>query len=216
VIEDAAQAHGASYRGRPVGSLGESGCFSFYPGKNLGAFGEGGAVVTDDAALSQRMRMLRDHAQSTRYVHAEIGFNYRMDGLQGAVLGIKLKHLPGWTARRTDLAVRYRSRLAGLPLELPATGPNRTHVWHLFVVLHPERDRLRAMLADQNIQTGLHYPTPVHLQPAYAHLGYGPGDYPVTERVSRQCLSLPLFPEMTDEQQDATIDAVADAVRVIG
>ena len=216
VIEDAAQAHGASYRGRPVGSLGESGCFSFYPGKNLGAFGEGGAVVTDDAALSQRMRMLRDHAQSTRYVHAEIGFNYRMDGLQGAVLGIKLKHLPGWTARRTDLAVRYRSRLAGLPLELPATGPNRTHVWHLFVVLHPERDRLRAMLADQNIQTGLHYPTPVHLQPAYAHLGYGPGDFPVTERVSRQCLSLPLFPEMTDEQQDATIDAVADAVRVIG
>jgi dTDP-4-amino-4,6-dideoxygalactose transaminase len=216
VIEDAAQAHGATYRGRRVGSLGQSGCFSFYPGKNLGAFGEGGAVVTDDAAIAQRMRMLRDHAQSTRYVHGEIGFNYRLDGLQGAVLGIKLKHLPEWTARRADVAVRYRSRLAGLPLELPATGPNRTHVWHLFVVLHPQRDRLRAILADRNIQTGLHYPTPVHLQPAYAPLGYRPGDFPITERIAKQCLSLPLFPEMTEEQQDATIDAVADAVRVIG
>lgn len=216
LIEDAAQAHGATYRGRVVGSFGQSGCFSFYPGKNLGAFGEGGAVVTGDAALAQRMRMLRDHAQSTRYVHSEIGFNYRMDGLQGAVLGIKMRHLLDWTARREDLAVRYRSRLAGLPLELPATGPNRTHAWHLFVALHPERDRLRAMLADRNIQTGLHYPTPVHLQPAYAHLGYHPSAFPVSERVSRQCLSLPLFPEMTAEQQDATIGAMADALRVIG
>jgi dTDP-4-amino-4,6-dideoxygalactose transaminase len=210
VIEDAAQAHGATYRGRPVGSIGQSGCFSFYPGKNLGAFGEGGAVVTNDPALATRMRTLRDHAQPTRYVHTELGFNYRMDGLQGAVLRIKLNYLPDWTATRCDLAVRYRDRLADSPLGLPAVGPNRTHVWHLFVVRHPDRDRLRAALADRSVQTGLHYPTPVHLQPAYAHLGHKPGDFPVTERVARECLSLPLFPEMTDEQHDAVVAALKE------
>jgi dTDP-4-amino-4,6-dideoxygalactose transaminase len=210
VIEDACQAHGATYRGRPVGSIGQSGCFSFYPGKNLGAFGEGGAVVTNDPALATRMRTLRDHAQPTRYVHTELGFNYRMDGLQGAVLRIKLNYLPEWTATRCDLAVRYRDRLADSPLGLPAVGPNRTHVWHLFVVRHPDRDRLRAALADRNVQTGLHYPTPVHLQPAYAHLGHKPGDFPVTERVARECLSLSLFPEMTDEQHDAVVAALKE------
>jgi dTDP-4-amino-4,6-dideoxygalactose transaminase len=213
VIEDACQAHGAAYRGHPVGSIGQSGCFSFYPGKNLGAFGEGGAVVTNDPVRAARMRTLRDHAQPTRYVHTEIGFNYRMDGLQGAVLRIKLNHLPDWNARRCDLAVRYRDRLADLPLGLPAIGPNCTHVWHLFVVRHPGRDRLRAALADRNIQTGLHYPTPVHLQPAYSHMGYQAGDFPVTEAIARECLSLPLFPEMTDEQQDAVVEALADVVR---
>src|SRR5262245_42089633 len=210
VIEDACQAHGAKCRGRPVGSIGQSGCFSFYPGKNLGAFGEGGAVVTNDPAKAARMKMLRDHAQPTRYVHTEIGFNYRMDGLQGAILRIKLNHLPDWDARRRDLAVRYRDRLAGLPLGLPAVGPSRTHVWHLFVVRHPDRDRLRAALADRNIQTGLHYPTPVHLQLAYAHLGHNSGDFRVTESVARECLSLPLFPEMTDEQQDAVVTALRE------
>jgi dTDP-4-amino-4,6-dideoxygalactose transaminase len=176
VIEDACQAHGATYRGRPIGSIGQSGCFSFYPGKNLGAFGEGGAVVTNDPTRATRMRTLRDHAQPTRYVHTEIGFNYRMDGLQGAVLRIKLNHLPDWDARRCD----------------------------------PDRDRLRAALADRNIQTGLHYPTPVHLQQAYVHLGHKPGDFPVTEAVARECLSLPLFPEMTDEQQDAVVMALRE------
>ena len=212
LIEDAAQAHGATYYGRPAGSLGQSGCFSFYPGKNLGAFGGGGAVVTDDPARAARMRVLRDHAQPTRYVHTELGFNYRMDGLQGAVLRIKLNYLTDWTARRVELAARYRDRLAGLPLGLPAVGPDRTHVWHLFVVRHPDRDRVRAALADRNIQTGLHYPTPVHLQPAYSHLGYNPGDFPVTEQVARECLSLPLFPEMTDEQQDAVVAAVKEVI----
>jgi dTDP-4-amino-4,6-dideoxygalactose transaminase len=215
VIEDAAQAHGATYRGHSVGSIGQSGCFSFYPGKNLGAFGEGGAVVTNDAALAQRMRILRDHAQPSRYVHTEIGFNYRMDGLQGAVLGIKLPRLPDWTARRVQLANRYHKLLAGVPVTLPVTALDRQHVWHLFVVLHPDRDRIRAMLADRNIQTGLHYPTPVHLQPAYASLGYKSGSFPVTEQICRQCLSLPLFPEMTDEQQDATVEALADTVRAM-
>ncbi|HJZ91838.1 MAG TPA: DegT/DnrJ/EryC1/StrS family aminotransferase [Gemmataceae bacterium] len=212
VIEDACQAHGATYRGRPVGSIGQSGCFSFYPGKNLGAFGEGGAVVTNDPALATRMRTLRDHAQPTRYVHTELGFNYRMDGLQGAVLRIKLNYLPDWTATRCDLAVRYRDRLADSPAGLPAVGPNRTHVWHLFIVRHPDRDRLRAALADRNVQTGLHYPTPVHLQPAYAHLGHKPGDFPVTERIARECLSLPLFPEMTDEQHDAVVAALKEII----
>ena len=161
--------------------------------------------MTNDAAKAARMRALRDHAQPTRYVHTEIGFNYRMDGLQGAVLRIKLNHLPDWTARpgRPRRAVRPTAgRPAARP---PGDGPDRSHVWHLFVVLHPERDRLRAALADRNIQTGLHYPTPVHLQQAYAHLGHQPGDFPVTERIARECLSLPLFPEMTDEQQDAVV-----------
>ena len=210
VIEDACQAHGATYRGRPVGSIGQSGCFSFYPGKNLGAFGEGGAVVTNDAEKAARMRCLRDHAQPARYIHTEIGFNYRMDGLQGAVLRIKLNHLSDWDARRAELAVRFRDRLDGLPMALPAVGPNRTHVWHLFVIRHADRDRLRAALADQCIQTGLHYPTPVHLQHAYAHLGHQPGDFPVTEAISRECLSLPLFPEMTDEQQDSVVAALKE------
>ncbi len=213
VIEDAAQAHGATYRGRPVGAIGQSGCFSFYPGKNLGAFGEGGAVVTDDAARAARMRALRDHAQETRYVHTEIGFNYRMDGLQGAVLKIKLAHLPAWTRRRVELAERYDRLLADLPIDRPTAAADRGHVWHLYVVRHPDRDRVRAELADRNVQTGLHYPTPLHLQQAYAHLGYKAGAFPVSERVGRECLTLPLFPEMTDAQQDAVVDALAEVLK---
>jgi dTDP-4-amino-4,6-dideoxygalactose transaminase len=216
VIEDAAQAHGATYKGRPVGALGQSGCFSFYPGKNLGAFGEGGAVVTNDAAKAARMRVLRDHAQPTRYVHNEIGFNYRMDGLQGAVLKIKLAHLAAWTARRVELADRYDRLLAALPIDRPVVPPGRGHVWHLYVILHLERDRLRDALAARNVQTGLHYPMPLHLQQAYAHLGYKAGDFPVTERTARECLSIPLFPEMTLEQQDAVVAALTDALKEIG
>jgi dTDP-4-amino-4,6-dideoxygalactose transaminase len=210
VIEDAAQAHGARYQGRAAGTLGRCGCFSFYPGKNLGAFGEAGAVVTDDPALAARLRALRDHAQEKRYHHGELGFNYRMDALQGAVLGVKLKHLEAWTEARRRLADRYRDRLAGLPLGLPAEAPGRRHVWHLFVVLHPRRDRLRHELEGRGIQTGLHYPIPLHLQKAYAHLGHRAGDFPVAERVGRECLTLPLFPEMTAGQQDAVIEALTD------
>jgi dTDP-4-amino-4,6-dideoxygalactose transaminase len=209
LVEDAAQAHLATYRGKPVGGFGLAAGFSFYPGKNLGACGEGGAVVTDDDALAARMRALRDHAQTQRYHHAEIGFNYRMDALQGAVLGIKLKHLAGWTVRRQARAARYLKILRGLPLGLPAVAADREHVWHLFVVLHPDRDRIRAKLEEQGIQTGLHYPIPVHLQPAYKHLGYKPGDFPVSERIGRECFTLPLFPEMTEEQQDWVVEALA-------
>jgi dTDP-4-amino-4,6-dideoxygalactose transaminase len=213
VIEDAAQAHGAAYAGRRVGALGLCGCFSFYPGKNLGAFGEGGAVVTDDAALATRFRALRDHAQSERYRHDEIGFNYRMDGLQGAVLGVKLRYLERWNKIRRELAARYGELLADLPVQAPVAGEGREHVWHLYVVLHPERDRLRAEMDAAGIRTGLHYPVPVHLQKAYRHLGHKPGDFPVAERVGRDCLTLPLFPEMTARQQDAVVEALTDALR---
>jgi dTDP-4-amino-4,6-dideoxygalactose transaminase len=208
VIEDAAQAHAARYHGRAAGTLGLCGCFSFYPGKNLGAYGEGGAVVTDDDAIAARLRALRDHAQQQRYHHDEIGFNYRMDGFQGAVLGVKLKYLEEWTEKRQRLARRYQEALDGLPLELPTEAPNRRHAWHLFVVLLSERDRVRKELAARGIQTGLHYPVPLHLQKAYGHLGFRAGDFPVAERIAEKCLTLPLFPEMSDKQQDAVCEAL--------
>jgi dTDP-4-amino-4,6-dideoxygalactose transaminase len=212
LIEDGAQAHGAKYQGRPAGSLGQSGCFSFYPGKNLGAYGEGGAVTTNDEQLARRMKALRDHAQSQRYQHDEIGFNYRMDAMQGAVLGIKLKYIEAWTEARRHRADRYRTLLADLPLQLPLEAPGRRHVWHLFVALHPERDRLRAALEADGIHTGLHYPIPLHMQKAYADLGYKPGAFPVSERIGRECFSLPLYPELTDEQQDAVVASLRRAL----
>jgi dTDP-4-amino-4,6-dideoxygalactose transaminase len=198
-----------------VGGFGRATGFSFYPGKNLGACGEGGAVVTDDDAMAARMRALRDHAQTQRYHHAEVGFNYRMDAMQGAVLGIKMKHIARWTARRRELAERYLMLLRDLPIDLPCVRADCEPVWHLFVVLHPERDRIRAELEARGIQTGLHYPIPVHLQPAYRSLGYEPGDFPVSERVGRECFTLPLFPEMTEQQQDAVAEALADVLKGI-
>lgn len=209
LIEDAAQAHGARYGGKRVGNFGLCGCFSFYPGKNLGAMGEGGAVITDDDTVATRLRSLRDHAQSQRYHHDEIGFNYRMDAIQGGVLSVKLRHLDDWLAARRRLADRYLRLLADLPLTLPEVARDREHAWHLFVTRIPYRDQVRAALEARGIQTGLHYPIPVHLQIAYRHLGHKPGDFPVAERIARQCLSLPLFPEMTVEQQDAVCEALA-------
>jgi dTDP-4-amino-4,6-dideoxygalactose transaminase len=202
VIEDAAQAHGAMYSGRPAGSLGLLGCFSFYPGKNLGALGEGGAIVTNDAGIAKRLRSLRDHAQPEKYRHAELGFNYRMDAIQGAVLGVKLRHLKSWTDARRSHASTYRVALNGLQVQLPTEVADRQHVWHLYVVLHPERDRIQAELGTAGIATGLHYPIPVHLQEAYAHLGHGPGDFPVSERIANECLSLPMYPELSERQID--------------
>ena len=212
VIEDAAQAHGATYRNRPVGSWGLLGCFSFYPGKNLGAAGEGGAVVTSDGAIAERLRALRDHAQSTRYHHDELGFNYRMDAIQGAVLGVKLRHLDSWISARRANAARYGELLDDLAVQLPVEASDREHVWHLYVLLHPERDRLRTELAAAGISTGLHYPIPVHLQPAYAHLGHRAGEYPVAERVAAECLSLPMYPELTSTQQQAVAAALTNTV----
>jgi dTDP-4-amino-4,6-dideoxygalactose transaminase len=215
VVEDAAQAHGARYRGHGAGALGLCGCFSFYPGKNLGAYGEAGAVVTDDDAVAARLRSLRDHAQGRRYHHGELGFNYRMDAFQGAVLGVKLRRLEAWTEARRRLAGRYNEGLADLPLGLPREAPDRRHVWHLYVALHPQRDRIRAALEARGILTGLHYPVPVHLQGAYAFLDHRAGDFPESERVARECFTLPLFPEMTDRQQDRVIEALYDAVREV-
>ncbi len=208
VIEDAAQAHGAEHRGRRVGGQGLAGCFSFYPGKNLGAMGEGGAIVTNDPAIADRMRALRDHAQGERYHHDELGFNYRMDAMQGAALGVKLGHLESWLEGRRSHASAYADLLAGMDVQLPVELDHNRHVWHLYVVLHPERDRLQKELGAMGVSTGLHYPIPVHLQKAYAHLGHSKGDFPVSERVARECLSLPMFPELTAGQQSAVANAL--------
>jgi dTDP-4-amino-4,6-dideoxygalactose transaminase len=203
VVEDAAQAHGARCRGRPVGGLGRIGCFSFYPGKNLGAYGEGGALVTNDAELADQARALRDHGQRQKHRHEMIGYNYRMSGFQGAVLDIKLKYLDQWNAARRAHARRYVERLTGLPqIGLPLMDDELESVFHLFVVEVDDRDRLAARLKTEGIDTGLHYPVPVHLQPAYADLGLRPGSFPVSERLARRCLSLPMFPELNDEQVD--------------
>jgi dTDP-4-amino-4,6-dideoxygalactose transaminase len=208
VIEDAAQAHGARTRGRPCGGLGRAGCFSFYPSKNLGAYGDGGLVTTDDGALAARVRELRDYGQSSKGEHAVKGINSRLDALQAAVLGVKLVHLDAWNARRAAHAARYRARLDGAPVVLPGSDPRAQHVFHLYVVRSRARDGLRAHLLSLGIQTGVHYPAPVHLHPAYRDLGYPEGAFPVAERCSREVLSLPMYPELTD----GLIDRVADAV----
>ena len=212
LIEDAAQAHGAMYDGCRVGSFGKAACYSFYPGKNLGAFGEGGAVVTDDKVLADRIRRLRDHAQDGRHNHVELGHNTRMEGIQGAVLDVKLRHLDAWNAARQGLAKRYIELLGDVSeIQLPTAPIPEAHVWHLFVILlhNATPSRLQAQLWENGIASGIHYPTPVHLQPAYAHLGYKAGDFPVAEDAMGRCLSLPMFPEMSEEQ----VDRVAGALR---
>jgi dTDP-4-amino-4,6-dideoxygalactose transaminase len=209
VIEDAAQAHGSLYRGRRVGALGRAGCFSFYPGKNLGAYGEGGAVTTDDEEVARRVRMLRDHGSERKYHHELIGYNFRMEGIQGAVLNVKLKHLDGWNALRRAHAARYRELLADSALILPREMEYARHVYHLYVVQADERGSLQESLREAGIQTGIHYPVPVHLQPAYAALQYRAGDFPEAERQARRVLSLPMYPELEDEQ----LVRVAEAIR---
>jgi dTDP-4-amino-4,6-dideoxygalactose transaminase len=200
LVEDAAQAHGAKYRGRTVGTFGVLAAFSFYPGKNLGAIGEGGALVTNDAAFDTRARALREHGSTVRYYHDEIGYNYRMEGIQGAVLGIKLKHLAAWNAGRRRVAHRYHELLAGTPLKLPREAEYAESVYHLYVVRHPRRDELKKHLEANGVGCALHYPLPLHLQKCYASLGHKRGDFPVAERAAAECLSLPIYPELTDEQ----------------
>jgi dTDP-4-amino-4,6-dideoxygalactose transaminase len=202
LIEDAAQAHGAKYKGRRAGSYGKIGCFSFYPTKNLGAFGEAGAITTNDDEVATRLRHLRDHAQIEKYRHEELGYNYRMDEMQGAVLSVKLRHLDAWNIARTKKASYYKTRLENSGLRLPLESPERRHVWHQFVIRSPHRDRLRDELAKAGIGTGLHYPIPLHLQPAYRYLGHCPGDFPVAEQVAKECLSLPMFPELEENEID--------------
>ena len=200
VIEDACQAHGSEYKGRRCGSLGDIGCFSFYPGKNLGGYGEGGAVVTNDATVARKVRLLRAWGEEVRYEHKHRAFNYRMDGVQGAVLGVKLKYLDGWTEARRSRAAEYGRQLAGTAARLPVERPGARHVYHVYVVELPDRDAWRARLTDAGVQTGVHYPIPVHLQPAYRDLGYEAGAFPVAESASHAVLSLPMFPELTDAQ----------------
>ena len=200
VIEDAAQAHGSEYKGRRCGAMGLLGCFSFYPGKNLGAYGEGGAVVTSDPALARRIRLLRAWGEEVRYEHKFKAFNYRMDGVQGAVLGVKLRHLEAWTDARRRNAAEYTRQLAGTPAIAPVERAGCRHVYHLYPVRLPQRDAWRAALGEAGVQTGVHYPIPVHLQPAYSDLGYEAGDFPVSEAVSHEVLSLPIFPELTAAQ----------------
>jgi dTDP-4-amino-4,6-dideoxygalactose transaminase len=208
LVEDAAQAHGAYYKGKRVGSFGEVAAFSFYPSKNLGACGEAGMAVTQDASLAGKMRALREHGSVKRYYHDTIGFNYRMEGLQGGALRVKLPYLDGWNARRQELAKLYTTLLEGSGVECPRVSPERTHVYHLYVVRHKRRDELAAALRAQGIGTGTHYPIPLHLQQAYAQLGLKEGQFPQSEAAARECLSLPLFPELTDEQVDTVVKAI--------
>lgn len=198
LVEDAAQAHGATYRGQPIGTFGVAAGFSFYPGKNLGACGEAGALIMADKALAERARSLREHGSRVRYYHDEVGYNYRMEGIQGAVLGVKLKHLAAWTAARRGIARRYAELLRDTPLKLQAELPACEGAWHVYVVRHPRRDELRAHLEQQGVGTGLHYPVPLHLQKCYASLGHQAGAFPVAEAAARECLSLPIYPELTD------------------
>lgn len=201
VIEDAAQAHGTLYKGRPCGSLGDMGCFSFYPGKNLGAYGDGGLITTNDAALAERLRCLRNYGQRRKYEHVEKGLNARLDTLQAAVLSVKLKYLPDWNDARMRHAHSYRRRLANTPGIRPQElAAHSNHIYHLFIIETDRRDDFQKHLESQGIQTGIHYPTPIHLQKAYTDLGHVPGDFPAAERLGSQMLSLPMFPELTEEQ----------------
>jgi dTDP-4-amino-4,6-dideoxygalactose transaminase len=207
VIEDAAQAIGARYRGKAVGSFGLLGCFSFYPAKNLGAAGESGLVTTNDGMLADRVRALRNHSQTERYVHTELGFNYRMEGFQGLILGHKLSRLDAWTEQRRTIARCYDAGLAGLPLALPQVV-NSDHVYHLYVILSERREELRAFLRQRGVETGLHYPVPIHRQPCLAALEVDRTSYPVTDLYASRCLSLPIFSGMTDAQMDRVVSTV--------
>jgi dTDP-4-amino-4,6-dideoxygalactose transaminase len=209
VIEDAAQAHGAEYHGRRVGGIGDLGCFSFYPGKNLGAFGEGGAVTTANPEFDRVLRVWRDCGQDRKYHHVLKGYNYRMDGLQGAILRVKLRRLEQWTEARRRHAAFLDAALDGLPLETPAVRPGSRHVYHQYVIRVARRDEIAESLGRRGIQTGVHYPVPVHLQPGYQDLGYRAGDFPVAEQAAREVLSLPVYPEL----DAAALQQIADGVR---
>jgi len=215
VIEDACQAHGAIYKNRPVGALGHAGCFSFYPGKNLGAYGEGGMVTTNDAGMQKTMRMLRDWGQEKKYYHVLKGFNYRMEGFQGAILRVKLRHLAAWSEARRERATAYDRLLAGNELvQAPAAPANGKHVYHVYAVRTNDRAGLMRTLQANGIGTGIHYPIPVHLQEAHADLGYKKGDFPESERAADQVLSLPMFPELAITDVEVVAAAITQETYV--
>ena len=215
VIEDACQAHGAEYDGKRAGSLGVSGCFSFYPGKNLGAYGEGGIVVTSNDEHAKKIRMLRDWGQEKRYHHVLKGFNYRMEGMQGAILGVKLRYLEGWTESRRQRAREYDALLKGSQtVQAPEQLAGRRHVYHIYAVRSADRDGLQRMLQAEGIHTGLHYPIPVHLQVAHADLGHKMGDFPQSEAAAAEVLSLPMFAELSHTQVEQVAAAVLQEASV--
>ena len=208
VIEDACQAHAAEYKGRRVGSLGDMACFSFYPGKNLGAYGEGGMVVTNDAGYARTIRMLRDWGAEKKYQHVLQGYNFRLEGIQGAVLRVKLKYLEGWTESRRAAAARYEAGFAGSGIRTPAAMKHNRHVYHIYAIRSPNRQAWQDALQAAGVQTGIHYPIPVHLLPAHADLGYRAGQFPHSEAAAREVLSLPMFPELTEAQTSKVVAAV--------
>ncbi len=209
VVEDTAQGHGATYKGRLCGTMGDIGCFSFYPGKNLGAYGDGGAVVTRDAGLAEKISLLRNYGQKVKYVHTMKGFNSRLDTVQAAILRVKLKHLARWNDQRRAAAARYGELLAGTKLTLPTVAPYANPVWHLYVIQTADRTNLQRSLDEAGIAHGIHYPIPVHLQEAYRDLGYTQGSFPVTEALAPRILSLPMFPELRSDE----IESVAREVK---
>ena len=212
VIEDAAQAHGAEYKGRRAGSMGDMGCFSFYPGKNLGAYGEAGMVTTDNAEFARTIRMLRDWGAEKKYHHVLKGYNFRMEGIQGAVLRVKLRYLERWTEGRRTAAAHYDRLLAGSGVPTPKAMPHNRHVYHIYAIRTAHRQAWQDALLAQGVQSGIHYPTPVHLLPAFADLGYGAGQFPHSERAANEVLSLPMFPELTEAQCEEVARAIKNIV----
>lgn len=213
VIEDAAQAHGATHQGQPAGSFGLMAGVSFYPGKNLGAYGDAGAVLTQSADLARQIRLLGDHGSERRYEHITLGFNSRLDGLQAVVLRVKLRKLAAWNEARRQAANRYDQLLADIDgVRLPKTAPGNEHVWHLYVIRVPHRDDVLRYLDEAGVRAAIHYPVPVHLQPAFQDLGYARGDFPVAEAAAEQILTLPLYPHITAAQQERVAEAVRRAL----
>ncbi len=208
VIEDAAQAHGATYKGRRAGGIGDLACFSFYPGKNLGAYGEAGMVVTNNESYGRTIRMLRDWGQEQRYLHVLKGYNYRMEGIQGAVLRVKLRHLEDWTEARRAHAAAYNHLLRGSHVQTPEEMPYARHVYHVYAIRSKKRDALRQTLTEMGIQTGVHYPVPIHLLPAYTDLGYAKGAFPVSEQLAGEVLSLPIYAELKEDQIGEIVRAI--------
>jgi dTDP-4-amino-4,6-dideoxygalactose transaminase len=214
VIEDAAQAHGATQDGSPAGSFGLMAGVSFYPGKNLGAYGDAGAVLTQSPEMARSIRLLGDHGSERKYEHLSVGFNSRLDALQALVLRVRLRRLAQWNVARREAALRYEELLSGLDeISLPKTLPGNEHVWHLYVIRVPQRDRILQDLNENGVRAAIHYPVPVHLQPAFRYLGYAPGDFPVAEAAAGQILSLPLYPQITLEQQQRVAQAIRSALR---
>ena len=212
VLEDAAQAHGAEYRGTRIGNLGHAAIFSFYPGKNLGAYGDAGAIVTNDDDFAARARMLADHGRTEKYTHTKIGFGYRLDSLQAAILRAKLPHLEAWNDARRAHVRRYNELLGGLDLVLPYEPDYVRAVYHIYAVRVARRDEVAKQLKAKGVETGIHYPIPLHMQPAYAHLGHKEGDFPVAEELARTELSLPMYSELTDAQMQTVADALKETL----